>query len=507
LLALISPGGHADTNTAAASAEILYMTGSSVYIDAGIRDGLAPGVRLVSRRNGQSDVVLEVRESSPNRSVCDVVEGSLDELRLGDEVRFAPAVAQAGTREGQSFLQRSGLRGRVGVRYLATRNASTDTGEFSQPALDLRLDGPSLFGSAWSVFADVRARRTTRTTEDGADESDTRNRVYRLTIGWDKPDLGWRIAFGRQVSPDLANVSVFDGVLVGYDRERWSTGLFSGSQPDAVDYGISSDIREHGAFFRWNAASTTAHRWMLTAGAVASYEDSEINREFVFLIGRYAGPRFRVYLTQEVDVNRGWKKDAGESSISSTSTFIVLRARLSDELQLVGGYDNRRNIRLYRDRTTPETQFDDAFRRGVWLGADCMAGPHLRLGVSGRTYRGGDAGAADSFTGTVGLRRLTRRNLALHLRSTRYENDRIEGWLHSLSASIELSEAFRLGIQGGTRNDDSLVNSDLNDSVVWYGVDIDVDLTKHLYLTLAAERSRGDFEEVDQLYATLACRF
>jgi hypothetical protein len=507
-------GGALGTALAEAerAAEVTYLTGSSVYVGSGHRDGLMPGTRLrgLDRPAG---VVLEVVESTAHRAVCRVVEGSYDSLREGQRLHYVgmaqitPTASDPGGVGLPGLWHRAGVRGRIGVRYLATRSGPDDGAELRQPGIDLRLDGPALFGSPWNLYADVRARRTTRTLSDGSGDSEGRSRLYRLVLGWDKPGAGWRFALGRQFSPDLANVSVFDGLSAGYDRERWSAGLFAGTQPDARNYGYASNVREYGTFFALHAEPEAPRRWSITSGAVASYEDSVINREYVFLHARYAASRVTGFMTQEVDVNRGWKEDTGESTWSPTSTFLSVRLRVSDIINLLAGYDNRRDVRIFRDRTTPEDEFNDSFRRGLWTGAQISVSRHLRLGLAARTHRGGDAGDADSYTATLDLISLSSRNALVGLRSTRYQNERLEGWLHSVHASLDLGQRLRLGVQGGVRDDTSLLTSTLDDTVTWYGIDVDVDLLKSLYLTLSAERSTGDLEEVDQLYATLAYRY
>jgi hypothetical protein len=492
---------------------VTYLAGDSVYVGAGERDGLGRGATLESVGAAGSPVVLEVSEVSARRAVCTVTEGSRNAVRVGDLYRYTTAIVpgMAGYAEEEPERpgpwQRSGLRGRVGVRYLATRNRGDGQAEFSEPAVDLRLDGSALYGSAFNLHADVRARRTTRTLSDGSDETDNHERVYRFAVGWDRPGTGWRFAVGRQFSPDLANVSVFDGASAAYDRERWSTGLFTGSQPDGVDYGYSSDVREHGAFFQFRHRPGAARHWALTTGVVGSYEDSEINREYLFLQGRYTAGRLMGFLTQEMDVGRGWKEDAGEDSLSATSTFVSLNYRLTDAVRVHGGYDSRRNVRLYRDRVTPVTDFDDRFRRGAWLGGTVDVGKHFRVGLDGRSNRSGPAGDADAYTLKLGAHRLTSRNGSIRVRSTDYENDRLEGRLHSLDFSIDIGARVRLFVLGGVRDEESLLNPALDDSVTWYGADLDIDLGRRLYLTLSAERSDGDFEEVDLFYTTLACRF
>lgn len=362
-------------------------------------------------------------------------------------------------------------------------------------------------GSAWGVHVDARARRTTRTLTDGTEDRENRTRVYRLHAGWDRPGPGWRVAAGRQFVPDLANVSVFDGIVAARDGARSTFGGFAGTQPDGEDYGYASDVREYGAWYGWRAGAEASRDWSLTTGAVASYRESEIDREYVFVQGRFRGERLSALVTQEVDLNRDWKEDAGESTVEPTSTFASFRFRIGEAASLGGGFDNRRNVRLFRDRVTPVTEFDDAFRRGVWLGGQVGVGSHLRLGACGRTWRGAVAGSADSWTGTASFVRMTPANLDVRVRGTRYENDRLEGWLWSVDSSVDLTRRARVGVQIGTRDDTSLLNPDLDDSVTWYGLDLDVDLGRRLFATPSLERSEGDLEEVDQMYATLAWRF
>jgi hypothetical protein len=409
---------------------------------------------------------------------------------------------------GRSRARRAGIHGRVGVRYLVTRDGLNERADFTSPGIDARIDAPSLYGSPWSVYLDVRARRVTTTGTDGRDVDDDRNRVYRASFGWDRPGPGWRFAAGRQVAPELANVSMFDGVSAAWDGSRWSGGGFAGTQPDGADWGFSSDIAEGGGWVGVRSKSASEKRWSINAGAVASRADGEVNREFMFVQGRYGGPRITLYATQEVDINRDWKKDeAGESAVEPTSSFVLVRVRATDAIDLVGGYDNRRNVRLYRDRITPATEFDDSFRQGVWAGVRARVARYVRFGVSGRSSDGGSAGTATAFTGDVSLVQLTSAGIAVGLRATRWDNDRLEGGLYTAFFSVDPLPFLGLTVETGVRDEQSLLNSGLDDTVLWAGVDLDLELGAGFWATLSLERSEGDFEEVDQGYATIAWRF
>lgn len=486
-----------------AEAAVSYLVGDSVYVAAGERDGVVVGSRLRG-----TDFVLEVTETSARRSIGRVVAGDATRVAVGAPVTYQPVPAATGYEGSGSRRTPAGLHGRIGVRYLATRNGPDDRADVSSPAIDLRLDGRSLYGSPWNLHVDVRARRVTTTLPDGSDHDDDRNRVYRASFGRDAPGPGWRFAAGRQVAPELANVSVFDGVTVALDGVRTGGGAFVGTQPDGVDWGFSSDVEEAGGWYGVRSTPGSSRRWSVNVGAVASREEGEINREFAFAQGRYATGRVQVYAAQEIDVNRDWKKDeAGESSLEPTSSYVTVRYRATDAWAVFAGYDNRRNVRLYRDRVTPATEFDDAFRRGAWGGVDGRIGRHLRVGVSGRSSSGGTAGDATSYTGRIAVVRWTGLDLGVQLRATRWENDRLDGWLYTGAVSIDPVPAIGFTVSGGVRDETSALNPALDDSVAWVALDVDIDLAAGFWGTMSFERSEGDFEEVDRMYATLAWRF
>jgi len=503
-LSTLVAGGKAG----AATTTVTYLTTSSVYVGAGSRDGLVRGTRVLAPLEGHVSVVLEAVEASGHRAVCRVVEGPADALRVGTSVEYsptslAPATSGSARREARAH---SGVHGRGGVRYLLTQDEVNPDAGFQQPGLDLRLDGPGLFGSAWGFHVDVRTRRTMGTVS-GTDIEVDRNRVYQLSVDYDTAGPGWRLALGRQPVPRLANVGFLDGLVAAYDRPRWSAGAFAGTEPDIEDLGYSSAIRDYGAYWDVRSAPGAGMRWGITTGLVGSYAQSEVNREYLFVHARYYGRRLFGTATQEVDFNRGWKKETGESTVQPTSTYASLRYEASDSVALLAWFDNRRRVRLYRDRETPETAFDDEFRRGLWVGADFKAGRHLRFGLQGRGYGGGAAGEAKSVGGTVGLVSLTGADLSLRLRAARYENDRLDGWLGSGDASIDLASRVRLGVAAGLRDDRSRLNPLLDDSVTWFGVDLDVDIGRRLWATVSAERSDGEFERITQLFVSLAYRF
>jgi hypothetical protein len=335
----------------------------------------------------------------------------------------------------------------------------------------------------------------------GDDRTSERNRVYRAQLSLAPAASPWRFSVGRQLCPDLAAVSVFDGLLVRREGASWQWGLFAGTQPDPSDYGFSTTTREFGGFGRLEHRGADRRRLMLTSGLIGSYEEGELNREYLFLRGRLQSRRLHVNATQEVDINRGWKADAGERGLELTSTYASLHFVLAAPLTLQGGFDNRRQIRLYRDRVTPETDFDDSYRQGTWIGATQKLGCHARLSLRGRSRSGGIR--ALTLTATAEITSLGR--LRLRTRNTRFENALSDGWFHAVTAGLPIGRAVRCEVTRGMRREKE--GDGRTETHHWTTLDLSLSLYRRWYLWASGEENHGDGENSRAIYSGLRYRF
>jgi hypothetical protein len=531
VLALASPSSLSQSEAVRAfEAEVTYVSGASVYIDAGENAGIRVDDRVEVLREGGVLMVLRVKEVSARRASCESLDpGAFPTslVKVGDRVRFVPRPAdppapvsvpdQPGASEEpakkearrarrpwRQRVREAGVRGRVGLGYLAVRDRSGDESGFSQPFLSLRLDGRNVGGSDFGFHVDARARRTYR---DADDQSVNRNRVYRLNMEWAPRESPYRAVLGRQYAPAISGISLFDGFLGERRGERWNFGLFGGTQPEPSNHDLDSDVKQYGAFAQLHNRSGSAARWNATFGLIGAYEESEISREFLYLQGRYVGGPFSAMLTQEIDVNRGWKSDTGSDSLSPTSTFLMMRYKVSESLTLNAGFDDRERVRLYRDRETPETDFDDRNRQGLWGGVALRFLDRYRVALRYRGNSGSNSGSSDALTLTARADRISSLDLAFRGRATRYENEFDEGWLYSFGAELPVTNRARVSLFGGLRDEKDLRSAELDRELVWYGIDFEIVIGRAWFAYASLERNTGDEQDYDQLYTTIGYRF
>ena len=507
LLLLLLVTSLAAQPPSARRARITYLAGGMAYLDAGREDGLREGQVLEVRREGQSLAKLTVTYLASHRAACTIGEGSA-QIAVGDSVEFVPSAPPPAAADSTRSVPRPDSRkregvvhGRIGLRYL--RIQPPIGAGYNQPALDLRLDGSRLGGSPVGVVMDLRVRRTYRRLNDTTRSVEARNALYQAAVLY-RPAGPARVTLGRQYLPTVSSVTLFDGALVEYQQARFGAGIFAGAEPEPVSMGIG-DTRDLGFFLETRSAPRRPVRWSIAAGAVGSYTEGEVNREFGFLQASVIGPRVTFFTAQEIDLNRGWKLDAGEPQVSLTSTYASLTARPASWISLLAGVDSRRNVRLYRDYETPELGFDDSFRRGVWAGAAFAAAGHLRFGVDGRAGFGADTlRRTRSGTGWLALDRISPLRLSLRTRHTRYSSAGREGWLHSGGLTVRPTPWLGLDGLGGLRRETSVAGSG---RAAWIGADVDLSLGRSLYLFGSWSKESGDLAAGDQLLASLSWRF
>ncbi len=499
-------------------AHVTYLTTATAYIDAGRADGLRDTSRVAVIRGDSTIAVLPITFLATHRAACDLA-GVAAALSVGDSVRFTPvtdALDSATAVAPVSLMPRpalppagwrpnGGLRGRVGFYYLLIRPRDGSGAQFAQPSGDVRLIGNELGGTGFGVSVDMRSRRTLQTRADGlGSDARQQTRVYQGSLSWQASGSPLRLTAGRQWAPGMPSVGLVDGVSAQLDGAGWTGGAFAGSEPEPVNLGLSSTITQLGGYVQRHNRPGSPRRWSLSAGLSGSYLRTGTNREFLYLQGEYGTRRLSLFASQEVDYYRPWRRVGGERAVSPTSTFANLQFHLSDAIRVTTGVDNRRNARLYRDVVNPETTFDDAFRRGAWLGVSARTG-RFQASVDARTSAGGSAGTTGSYTLSLGADRLTRFGLSVRSRNTRYTSVARNGWLQALTVGVEPGGIGSVQLTGGQRIERDAVASAT--TVRWLSADLDLSLWRTWTAVVSAYREQGGSTANDLLYAGLSFRF
>jgi hypothetical protein len=493
-----------------ARAVVTAVTLGTVYIGAGRNDGLREGTLLRIPKLGPRAVYPVQYLSSKSAAAKG---DSLAPLpSVGDTVLFQAVVEAARTTTGPAAAagrrpRPVPLRGRIGFRYLGSWERA-DSIAMKQPAFELLLEGPVAPGAPIGVNLDVRSRRTSLYRPGRDPTSNGVVAVYQAAL---RIQAGgpFRAIVGRQYAPVLAGVGLYDGLLLDLEKPTWGAGLMAGVAPDQGSLAFSTDLKQAGLFVQGHNRVGAPFRWGLTAGGMGSYVAGQVNREFGFLQATVGTRIVSALVLQEIDINRGWKVAAGEPRFSLTSTFASLSLTPANGISLNGGFDSRRNIRLYRDLTTPEDLFDDRFRQGLWGSASVTLARKLRLGGDVRTNRvsGADSLTTTAWSVTASLDQLTPAGIGLRFRGTRYQVPlRGPGTLLSGALRLAPPSLGALEFNGGSRTEPVAPDQDR----FWAGLSAELFVRRSWFLLVTVTREwgrNGLTPTTDLLYGGLSYRF
>ncbi|MEK7316750.1 MAG: hypothetical protein AAB011_11240, partial [Candidatus Eisenbacteria bacterium] len=471
----------------------------SVYLEAGREQGVTSGDSAEARRDGRRIAGLIVREVTSRRALCDTF-AVVATPAIGDDVHYTarplPEAVPAGTdttvtdtgvapaRPISSRTARRAWRGRIGAGFLSVNPEHGSS--ISQPTLNFRLDRR---GAAIDFHGDVRGR-TTGTSNATEREA----RVYRMAATIHDALSRRRVTFGRQVLTSAPGAAFFDGVVAEIDRGAWTFGAFGGGAPEPSDFTPSFSQIQAGGFARVRR-SRDRRSWSATMGLLDARYKGVIDRNALFLDVSHSAPGRALFAAEEMDLNPSWKRNLGDPAVSATSTFFYGRQSFGKGVSLDAGFDNRRSVRLARDRESAETVFDDRYRRGGSTGLTWEPKRWLRVGGSGR-WSAGLPHATRSFTGTLFVGRPKALDVALRLRATRIEGES-DGWLRVAEGEWSWGPSGRVLLRGGWEHwNDANGLTETGDR--WQGLELERSLGTRVYGFASGERRDGDGGRVTQ---------
>jgi len=525
-LAVFPPSLPAQTPTSK-TALVNYVSGEAVYIGAGRADGLREDTEVDLIRGGAVAATLKVAYLSTRQASCLVVSGRKD-IEVGDTVRFTPAAQEPAAVAAAAAPSDSGrpapkgaavvsaarpwqpppIRGQISAQYLSVNGRDSLTSDLTQPAFYVRLDGHNLGGSPLGLLLDARTRMTTTQPVGGTvSTQDNVTRVYLGALLYNAPGSALRLTLGRQYSPVISSVSYFDGLLAEVVKAGWSVGVLGGLQPDPATLKFSTDIQEGGLYFQLHNRPASTTNWSFTLGGIGSYTQGQPNREFAFLQGTYNSRALSLFAVQELDFYRGDKAALGEPPVSPTNSLVNLSLRVTDAVTLSAGFDDRRNVRLYRDIVTPLTQFDDAFRTGAWGGAAVLVARRLRFGADVHSTLKDPTTQGNIYSAYFSTDRFSPLHLNIRARSSRYDNNQMAGWLHSGTLGVSPTPWVQVEANVGTRNDERSTSSLGLNHVTWYGASVDLSVARAWFLNFSFTREDGTIGKNDQAYGMITFRF
>jgi hypothetical protein len=249
---------------------VLYATTTRLYLDAGSRDGLAPGQVLRLQRAGS----CKVEQVSETRATCRGAGKAGDTFQLpeppppGPVSKLPPPPSPGVLEQRRSSLASapypkvdyheaadSGLEARrgsidAGIGH-TTWWVSGGRGAWNQEHADAGIRGAPL-GAGFTLDLDLSARRWSRRSDPISFRPDDPSQLYvwEAAISRRSADGGPAFSIGRVRPYRVPGQVILDGAQAGWRLEGGSeAGVFGGAVPDSVTLAPSFDHGTFGAYW------------------------------------------------------------------------------------------------------------------------------------------------------------------------------------------------------------------------------------------------------------------
>ena len=515
------------------AAEVLtrveYLAADAIYIDAGSGAGIQLADRVEIRRDGILIARLEVVFVAENSASCKVIE-EFQTLRLGDTalvtvetaaVLSLPEKVVAETYpdeirnlshplEGiEEDVLTPHLSGRVGLQY----NLQDDLDEFDydyrQPTMLLHLQLQNLFSTNHNLNLRMRLRRNLRDQTSSINSEDAwNNRFYEVSLTYDNASSPWSYQIGRISSRQVSSIGSFDGLLGEYRfTPNWTVGLLAGTQPDLQNTRPQTDETKGGVYAIHEGTLAQSVKFASTVALVGRYVRGNISREFVYQqLNMRFGRSWGLYQSAEVGVNRGWRQETADGTLSLSNILLNLRYTPTRVVSASLGYDTRTILRTFATRDTPDSLFDDAYRQGLRTALSLRLPQRLQITLGGGLrFTGGEDLLTRSFYGGIGQHDILHSGLHADLRISGYRNLYTTGWQPTLRISRLLLQRLNTALQIG-QNRYNLNGRDEQLVYNWIRLKGDTHITKTFYLSLAGEIYRGNSQSTNRVFLEFGVR-
>ena len=416
----------------------------------------------------------------------------------------------ASGQEGSESGVPADVHGSVALSWYRFDDLTHSALDYDRPTLRLSLKANGLWGSDYELRVRFRSRYNDRSRAVGnAPETEWRNRVYEVSLGYNSPDSPFGFQAGRIISRDMGGVGYTDGVMLTHEAdESWRWGVLAGTRPDWETSNFQTDVQKYGVFVGFQRGDRAESRFEATLSAVGEYHNSIVSREFLYLRSSYSHERrFSLYGNVQLDVNRAWREERAGESVTLSALYLRGRLRTSDSVTLGLGYDTRKNFYTHEVRSLPDSLFIDAFRHGARASADARLPGDYRLhadfGVRGVES---EDDLTYTYSAEVTKKDLAGSGLRVTVRASGFSGPQALG----TSPSLRLSRSFRGGrsVQasyGGYFY--GIESTDTDRLNQWLRVGGQAQLPARFYLSASYEYDWGDDAEGHRMLGEVGYRF
>jgi hypothetical protein len=529
---------------------VRYISGTSVYIDAGRNAGLAEGSKLILKQDptkpdgDPSNAAIEpgivaklkVVSVASTSAVCeveskarDLVEGDSvwmaeDEVAklvqkdtLGNTRKYPMVVSftegdplDEEVREAEPrppLPEVNQIRGRIGFDVSNIQELGQGGSSSSEYGAVFRADFTRIGGTHWNLNGYWRG--SLQRGQGGSQQSlqDLLNRTYLMSLSYINPESRWTIGIGRLFVPYAASLETIDGAYVSMRvAPHTSINTFAGSTPDPSAWDYNPKNKIGGAFVNFHGGNYDNFHYSSSTGAGVNMQNWAVNRPFLFTENEFSFKRyFSVFHSMQIDKPAA---NPGSAPVNAGlgQSLLSVRVQVTQRISLDLSDTYFRDVPTYDPTLVGTGLLDKYLYQGLNGGARVQFPMHLTGYFSlGRSSSTGDTKSSlnEMFGASAG--HIWKTGILLDARYSKFNSSFASGTYKSLMLSRDLGERFRINVQGGRYAYNSALASANNS--IFVNANFDTNLGARMFLESGFTTQRGGSLDYNQWITTLGYRF
>ena len=538
------------TQNALAHAEfhVKYVSGNSVYVDAGRDRGLDEGTKLVLKQAPanpddndaavQPGVVakLTVVSVASSSAVCQVDETTRD-LQVGDvlslpdtEVEKLVAKDAMGTTRVYPMIvsfdagdpldeevreeiphpplpEVNEARGRFGLDVSTIQGLGANGFSSTVFGVVARADITRIAGTYWNLNGYWRGRIQHSSAPATASIQDLINRTYIMSLTYVRPQSRYTAGIGRLYLPWASSLQVIDGGYFGFSPTNANTvGVFMGSTPDPTAWNYNPNRKVGGGFVNFHGGDWDNFRYTSTEGAGVELLGWSVDRPFIFSENDFSFKHvFSLYHSMQIDrptANPG----SPAMNFGVGQSLLSLRVQASPRIEFELQDTYFRDIPTYDIALVGTGLLDRYLFQGVSGGSRVQL-PHHVTGYFDIGRSSASTDKKDSWNTMFGasMSRIWKTGIMVDARYSKFDSAYASGIYRTVTVSRDLSDRFRLSLQGGKQSFASAISKDAGEYFV--NLFVETDLGSRYFLESSYTTQRGGADQYNQFTTTFGFRF
>lgn len=525
---------------------ITYVAADTVYVDGGSEEGLSEGMELEVKRlepgqpltERKSVGTVRVIATAPNSAVCeiDINFGGIARddqayLSVADAENVAHLLTSKNSRnypqvvsfsdyvdgnpledEQRAYVPRPPLaeinraKGRISMQRSSLFDRTSGTASH-QTGGAIRADVTRIGGTYWNFRGHWRGRANSRLRNQET-LTDLINRTYHLELTYESPHSKNTVGAGRLLLPWASSLSTLDGGYFGRRVARSTTvGVFGGSTPDPTAWNYDPNRQILGVFSSFETGSFEKVRYTGTVGAAHTRRSWRPERQFAFVENTVSvNRRFSLYHNAELDHRSRGRFGSDKSGPVLSRNFLTVRAEANDYVTFDVSHNYFRGVPTFDSRLIGTGLVDQLLFQGVTGGVRIKLPQRSAVyGQLGRNDRRGDTQASSNYLLGYTWGNVPFLHVRADFRTSRFSSSFGSGRYHAVSLTRELTEDFRVQVQGGQQQ--FIGNLTNGSRARFIDMSLEWSLGMHYFLGLGSTVYRGDVQRYDQIFLDLGYRF